>query len=158
MSGERDINYLLSQYEKPYVPGEQLTNTTKQKIRHESKRKNRHLILDELLNESKIHLNKNSKDIVRYLIDNFNEDFKELHRKVSEETIILAFIFYAKKIETPSIRLERYKIFKKYGLTDHVFELILSRMLLRQMEQSRIKPTVYMKDEHEILIREGKRR
>lgn len=154
----RDIQYLLDTYDNAYVKGEQRSKHTKNRIRKESVRKNRHLILDELLLESKsLMLTPNDKKTVRYLIDVFSDDFKKLHRRASDEAIILAFIFYLKKIELPSIRLSDYRICNKYGLTDAVFEIILCRIILYYMRKTPIEPVTYRKDEHDILIREGKR-
>ena len=154
----RDIQYLLDTYDNAYVKGEQRSNESKNRIRKESRRKNRHLILDELLLESKsLILTPNDKKTVRYLIDIFTDDFKKLHRRAKDETIILAFIFYLKKIELPSIRLSDYRICNKYGLTDAVFEIILCRIILYYMRKTPIEPKTYSKDEHDILIREGKR-
>lgn len=154
----RDIQYLLDTYDNAYVKGEQRSKHTKNRIRKESVRKNRHLILDELLLESKsLMLTPNDKKTVRYLIDVFSDDFKKLHRRASDEAIILAFIFYLKKIELPSIRLSDYRICNKYGLTDPVFEIILCRIILYYMRKTPIEPVTYRKDEHDILIREGKR-
>lgn len=154
----RDIQYLLDTYDNAYVKGEQRSKHTKNRIRKESVRKNRHLILDELLLESKsLMLTPNDKKTVRYLIDVFSDDFKKLHRRASDEAIILAFIFYLKKIELPSIRLSDYRICNKYGLTDAVFEIILCRIILYYMRKTPIEPKTYKKDEHDILIREGKR-
>ena len=74
MSDDRNINFLLNLYEKEYVKGEIRSNQTKKTIRNESKRKHRHLLLDELIIESeKLQLNPNQIKIVRYLIDDFNE-------------------------------------------------------------------------------------
>lgn len=154
----RDIQYLLDTYDNAYVKGEQRSKHTKNRIRKESVRKNRHLILDELLLESKsLMLTPNDKKTVRYLIDVFTDDFKKLHRRASDEAIILAFIFYLKKIELPSVRLSDYRICNKYGLTDAVFEIILCRIILYYMRKTPIEPVTYRKDEHDILIREGKR-
>jgi len=154
----RDIQYLLDTYDNAYVKGEQRSKHTKNRIRKESVRKNRHLILDELLLESKsLMLTPNDKKTVRYLIDVFSDDFKKLHRRASDEAIILAFIFYLKKIELPSVRLSDYRICNKYGLTDAVFEIILCRIILYYMRKTPIEPVTYRKDEHDILIREGKR-
>ena len=152
----RDIQYLLDTYDNAYVKGEQRSKHTKNRIRKESVRKNRHLILDELLLESKsLMLTPNDKKTVRYLIDVFSDDFKKLHRRASDEAIILAFIFYLK--ELPSVRLSDYRICNKYGLTDAVFEIILCRIILYYMRKTPIEPVTYRKDEHDILIREGKR-
>lgn len=153
-----NIKKLLNKYEKPYVKGEQRTNESKNNIKKESKRKNRQLILDELLLESKtLLLNKDQIQIVRFLIDTFNNTFKELHHQAKEETIILAFIFYVKKIETPSIRLDRYTIFKKYGLTDPIFEIIICRLLLDFMKKTPITPRDSNKSNHDLLVRRGLR-
>lgn len=155
---ERDIDFLLDLYEQPYVKGEQRSNDTKNKINIESKRKNRHLILDELLLEAKILvLTPNQKQLVRELIDDFNSDFQNLHRQASEECIILAFIFFVKKLETPRIKLSNYRITKKYKLTDQIFENILCRLTLKFMQRVPIVPRQTSKDEHDVLIREGKR-
>ena len=155
---ERDIDFLLDLYEQPYVKGEQRSNDTKNKINIESKRKNRHLILDELLLEARILvLTPNQKQLVRELIDDFNSDFQNLHRQASEECIILAFIFFVKKLETPRIKLSNYRITKKYKLTDQIFENILCRLALKFMQRVPIVPRQTSKDEHDVLIREGKR-
>lgn len=158
MSGERDVEYLLDLYEQEYVKGEQRSKHYEQKVRYESKRKNRHLILDALILEAKpLTLTPNQMKVIRYLIDDFNEDFNQLHRRASEETIILAFIFYMKKVEKASIRLGDYKITGKYGLTNHIFELIICRMLLKFMKRCPIKPTINYSRDHEGLSRSGKR-
>lgn len=166
---DRSLEYILSLYEKPYVKGEIRSPETNRKIRHEQKRKNRHLIFDELclelfnefdelLLETKIlNLTSDQKKLVRYLIDEFSNDFKQLHRTASEKTIILAFMFYVKKIENSRIKLQSYRVCKKYGLTDQVFEIIICRLLLSFMERTPIMPHTHKIDEHEILIREGKR-
>lgn len=155
----RDINFLLKLYEKEYVKGEKRSNETQQRIRHEAKRKNRHLILDQIINEAPaLQLKETDIRMIRYLIDEFNTEFQTLHRRASEETIILAFIFYVKLINKSSIRLESYRVTRKYKLTNHVFQLIISRMLLKFMEKCPIRPyNNYHKDEHEILIKTGER-
>lgn len=156
---ERDINFLIDLYENSaYVKGETRSTETNRKIRHDAKLKNRYLLFDELLAESKpLTLNKDQVKVVKYLIHDFNTRFKELHKQCKEETIILAFIFYVKKIEDSRTKVSNWKICKKYGLTDHVFEIILCRLLLEFMKRSPIRPREYGRDEHEILIREGKR-
>lgn len=158
MAGERDIEYLLQLYETEYVKGERRSKHYEKTVRDESKRKNRHLILDSLINEAKpLTLNHNQIKIIRYLIDDFSDDFKELHRQAKEETIILAFIFYMKKIEQASIRLADYNITSKYNLTNHIFELIICRMLLKFMKKCPIKPRTNYSRDHESLSRSGER-
>lgn len=153
----RDIEFLLNLYEQEYVKGERRSSESQRKIRYESWRKNRHLLFDELLLEIPIELNNNQIKVIRYMIDEFNDDFGALHRKSSDECIILAFMFYLIKIKTPGIRLTDYRICTKYGLTDAVFEVILCRLLLSFMGKCRIRPSSHGKDEHDILSREGKR-
>jgi hypothetical protein len=161
---DRNIYYLLdlyennSSYENNYVKGERRSTEHNRKRKREEKRKNRHLLFDELLLETKtLIFTHNEKKLIRYLIDDFNNDFQYLHRRASEKCIILAFMFFLKKLETPQIRLDRYSICKKYGLTDHVFELILCRLTLKFMHRTPIRPRPHTKDNHDILIREGKR-
>lgn len=156
---ERNIDYLLNLYESQYVQGEATGKEYRNRNRKESKRKNRHLLLDELLNEAEaLHLNRNQIKMIRYLIDEFNDEFQDLHRQASEKTIILAFMFYVKMIDSPRTKLESYKISKTYNLTNNVYETILCRILLKFMKKCPIKPYHnYSKDEHDILIREGRR-
>ncbi len=153
----RDINFLLDLYEnQTYVKGEKRSPETKRKIKHNTKLKNRYLLLEELLAESKpLTLNKDQIKLVKYLIKDFNNRFKELHKQCKEETIILAFIFYVKKIEDSRTKVTNWKICKDYGLTDHVFEIILCRLLLEFMQRCPIRPKMTSKDSHDMMVREG---
>ena len=155
---DRSLDYLIGVYEKPYVKGEIRSKESNKKIRDERKRKDRHLIFDELCLEAKtLTLSGNQKRLVRHLIDEFSDDFKQLHRTAKKEAVILAFMFYVKKIENSKIKLQHYRICKKYGLTDHVFEIIVCRLLEDFMKRVPIVPRVHKIDEHESLIREGRR-
>lgn len=155
---DRSLEYIIGVYEKPYVPGEIRSKETRKKIRDESKRKDRHLIFDELCLEAKtLILSSNQKKLVRYLIDEFSDNFKELHHTAKKETIILAFMFYAKKVENSKIKLQQYRICTKYKLTDQVFEIIVCRLLEDFMKRVPIVPREHKVDNHEELIREGKR-
>ena len=174
---DRPIEYLIAKYEKPYVKGEGKSQETHNRIKQEAKRKNRHLLFDELYSEVQqeeldinqktfdelyseakpFTLNVNQIKLVRYLIDMFNNKFKELHGQAKEETIILAFMFYAKKIEEPRTRVTNWRICTKYKLTENVFEIILCRLVLYFMDKSYIRPVRYHGADHEILVKEGKR-
>lgn len=174
---DRPIEYLIAKYEKPYVNGEGKSQETHNRIKQEAKRKNRHLLFDELYSEAQqeeldinqktfdelyseakpFTLNVNQIKLVRYLIDIFNNKFKELHRQAKEKTIILAFMFYAKKIEEPRTRVTNWRICTKYKLTENVFEIILCRLVLYFMDKSYIRPVRYHGADHEILVKEGKR-
>lgn len=159
---ERDIEFLLDLYQKNYVKGEIRNNESKKRIRHEAKRKHRHLVFDGLLSETKniksLHMNNNQIKMVRYLIDEFNLEFQELHRRTSEECIILSFMFYVKMIDQPKINVGSYEICSRHKLTDNVFETIVCRMLLKFMKKCPIVPYHnYNNDEHDRLITTGER-
>ena len=166
---DRSLEYIIGVYEKPYVPGEIRSKETNKKLRDEKKRKDRHLIFDELclelfddfdelcLEAKTLTLSPNQKKLVRYLIDEFSDDFKQLHHTAKKETIILGFMFYVKKIENSKIKLQHYRICTKYGLTDQVFEIIVCRLLEDFMKRVPIVPRSHKIDEHESLIREGRR-
>jgi len=155
---DRGIEFLLNLYEKPYVKGEKRSTESQRKDRHNRKLKNRYRVLDELLYESKpLTLTPNQYRLVKDLIKDFNNRFKELHKQASEETIILAFIFFVKKVEDSRTKVTNWKICKEYGLTDHVFEIILCRLTLGFMERCPIVPREYGRSDHEVLVKEGKR-
>ena len=174
---DKSIEHLIAKYEKPYVKGEGQSQKTHNQIKQEAKRKNRHLIFDELysevqheelnvnqekfdglLSEAKpFTLNNNQIKLVRYLIDTFTNNFKELHGQAKEETIILAFMFYTKKIDEPRLKVSNYRICTRYKLTENVFEIILCRLLLFFMSRSYIRPVRYHGGDHEILVKEGRR-
>lgn len=151
-----DINKLLNKYEDEYVPGEERSSEYHQKIRVKSKLKNRMLIVDQLCLESKyLLINKNQKERVKYLVKIFNEDFKYLHRRVSDETIILAFIIFIKKLDVPKLQLKDYTITKKYNLTDTTFELIICRVLDYFMMNSDLFIQESIIDNYEDLLNGG---
>ena len=150
-----DYEKLLNKYEK-YVPGEKRSLEYDNKIRLESRLKNRMLIVDELTLEAKYLLLTNSqKETVKYLVKLFNTDFKSLHRQAKDETIILAFMFYLKKLDNPKIQLKDYRISKKYNLTNTIFELILCRITNYFMLTSPQFITQSMRDNHDEMIRTG---
>lgn len=162
--GNRGIEFLLDLYENNpsydnnYVKGERRSRERNRKMKQNRKLKNRYLLLDELLYESKpLTLTPNQYRLVKDLIYDFNNRFKELHKQASEETIILAFIFFVKKVEDSRTKVTNWKVCKEYGLTDHVFEIILCRLTLGFMERCPIVPREYGKSDHEVLVREGKR-
>ena len=145
---------LLKKYSKSYVPGEchspeyQLQNKITQRI------KNRHLILDELLLEIPFKLHEYEIQRIRYFIDTFT-DFKTFHRRVSNETILLAFIFLMRTLTNPKTDVEKFRISKKYGLTNPVFRLIICRLNEQLMMTA---PLILRQTRHynqEILYKEG---
>lgn len=150
-------NKLLKKYESNYVPGERRTrrqeNLHKQKqLKHE-----KHMLVDELLNETKVLLLTNhEKEHVHYLVEKFS-DFNTLHRQASKECIILALIFYVAKIKTPKRQLNEYSFTRKYGLTDPIFELILCRVVQKLLSETPIVPRKTCKYDNDILYKTGLR-
>ena len=101
-----DINRLLNKYYRPdgknrtgnikINNAEIISNEYDKTLKSDNRRKHRHLLLDELLNETPFHLHENHITQIRYWIDHFNTDFKDFHRRASNETIIkksLPFVF-----------------------------------------------------------------
>ena len=124
-----DYEKLLQKYDGVHAPGEVKSSHYRKKLRQQQKLKNRMLLVDELSLEAKYFvISRNQKERVKYLVKVFNNDFKYLHRQASDETIILAFIVFIKKLETPKLQLKNYSITKKYNLTDTIFELIMCRI------------------------------
>ena len=151
-----DYKKLLEKYENKYVPGEERSSEYHHKIRLEAKLKNRMLLVDQLCLEAKYFVITNTqKERVKYLVKIFNNDFKYLHRRVSDETIILAFIVFVKKLETPKLQLKNYSITKKYNLTDAIFELIICRILDYFMMNSDLFIEESLVDNYEDLLNGG---
>ena len=151
-----DYQLLLDKYSDSYVPGERRSSEYEKKLRVESLLKHRMLIVDELSLEAKyLLLSHSQKNTVKFLVKTFNTNFKGLHRRASDETIILAFIFYIKKLEVPKIQLKNYKITKKYNLTDVVFELILCRLTDYFMSNYPVQITMSSNDNHDDLVKTG---
>lgn len=150
------IQELLDKYEKSYVPGEKRSPNYDHRIKEKAKLKNRMLIVDELSLEAKfLLLSDSQKETVKHLVKIFNTDFKRLHRRASDETIILSFIFYVKKLDIPKIQLKNYAITKKYNLSDAVFELILCRITEYFMSNSPLVLKPSRIDNHETLLKTG---
>lgn len=121
-----DYNHLLKKYNKP-SKAERYTNEYQKKINKESRRKNRHLILDSLLNEIPFTLTNTEISTIRYFIDKI-PNFKTLHRQCSNECILLAMIFLMRTLQKPKTNVDEYSISKKYGLNNTNFRLIICRL------------------------------
>ncbi len=121
-----DIKQLIKKYEKP-VKGERYNKKYQMKINKESRRKNRHLLLDNLLNEIPFALTSTEIDTIRYFIDKIS-NFNNLHRRCSNECILLAMIFLMRTLVKPKTNVDEYSISKKYGLNNTNFRLIICRL------------------------------
>lgn len=137
-----DYEQLLKKYEN-YCPGERYTREYQRKLDIERSRKNKHLILDQLVNEIPFFLTKDEINRVRFFINIF-PNFKTFHRRVSTECIILAFIFLMRTLRNPKTDVDKFRICKQYGLTNPVFRLILCRLNQQLME---LKPLTAIEEE-----------
>ncbi len=154
--GESRLTYLIKKYDKPYVSGELRSSESNKLLKRNQRNSEKHFICDELLFECKFfYFSKVQKDFVHYLVDYFSNSFKKLHGRAKKETIILAFIFYVKKIEDSHIKLENYKICKKYGLTNDIFILIICRVCDEFVKSSPITYYDSYRYNHEILSKNG---
>lgn len=145
----------MNKKDKIYYYGEKRSRGYEKKVEYDKKLKHRNLILDELLLEcpSDLLLNKDQVQMVRNLISTFNHLFKYLHGKASEETIILAFIIFERKVEKTSIKIEDYRICKKYNLTSPVYMNIIGKIADYYMLTSPLTIKQTTSYNHELLIK-----
>ena len=153
---EQDINRLIKKYSAPYVPGELPSRKTNNIIKKNQRNAEKIAICDDLLYECNfLNFTHSQKEFIYFLVNRFSDKFKKLHGRAKKETIILAFIFYVKKLEDSRLILSNYSICKKYGLTDKVFILIVCRMCDEFVKSSPIVCMESTKFDHEILLRNG---
>ena len=142
----------LNLYNNTYVKGEVRSKKYNKQLKQKEAVKNRHLIADTLFNEVPFVLNDYEKSHVHHLIDR-NPNFKKLHAKASNETIILALIFYTKINQNTHIRIQKYKVAQKYKLTHNTFEIILCKLILNILQETNIYPVNAKKTDHNILYK-----
>ena len=145
-----DINQLIDKYSDVYVKGEKRTSEYENQIKEKQRIKGRHEIAEDLFNEVPFELNIWEKEHVHHLIDMY-PNFRDLHGNASNETIILAFIFYTKIPANTDIKLYNYQISGKYNLTHTTFELIICRLALNYLKEVYIIPRQPKKTDHEIV-------
>ena len=153
---EEDINRLIKKYNSPYVPGEIHSRKTNNMIKKNQRNAEKLSICNDLLFEcSFLNFTQNQKDFIYYLVNRFSDKFNKLHGRCKKEAIILAFIFYVKKLDDSRVMLCNYSICKKYGLTDNVFILIVCRMcddFAKSLPVGSVETDRY---DHEYLSRNG---
>ena len=101
--------------------------------------KHKHLILDQLLNEINFTIKPYQIRQIRYWIDRFHKDFKNLHRQSTNEAIILALIMIEYKQDNPKMDIGTMKISRKYGLTNHKFTIIQNRLIHQIMRTTELQ-------------------
>ena len=156
--GEENIRYLLKKYNKSYVPGERRATQTNTALKRNQRMMDKHQVCDELLYECDFfNMSISQKEFVHYLIDTLGADFKKLHGRAKKEAIILAFIFYVKKLEDSRLKIENYSICKKYCLTEEVFILVICRVCDYFVRKSPLPVYETKRYDHEILSKNGGR-
>ena len=116
----------MKKYEKP-TSAERYTTEYKRKLKQKQAIKNRHLLLDELLNEIPFHLPNTQIQTIRYFINTI-KNFNDLHRRCNNKAILLAMIFLMRTLDKPKTNVDEYSISKKYGLNNTNFRLIICRL------------------------------
>ena len=149
---DRNINYILKKYNNPYSKGEVRTPEYEKQLKQKQSIQDKLDLAETIFNETPFHLTKNDKEQVRHLIRMY-PNFKTLHKRASNETIILAFIFYTKIPTNTDIKLNNYAITRKYQLTHNTFELIICRLALNYLQQVYIIPYPTRETNHEILTK-----
>lgn len=142
---------LLKKYDKQYVHGERPNKTTQKQNRDTRKLLHRLELLQDLENQLPFTLTQNQKAEVENLIRRFNNKFKKLHGNASEKTIILAFIFYTRKIDEPKTQIGQYTVATKNGLNTNIFITIICRITEDYRKNSPINNTKTYNYNHQIL-------
>jgi len=90
-----------------------------------------------LMNELKVSGNKRKE--VEYMISSEFKNFKDLSKNCSSEQIIGLIIFYVMKSHDISLVLEKYKSFKKLGLTNKHYMTFATKLSNYYQKQIPIK-------------------
>ena len=149
---DKSINEIIKEYSNTYVTGEKRSREYNRRLKQKEAIKSRHLTAEKLFNEVPFNLNNHEKTMVHHLIDTY-PNFKELHGKASNETIILAFIFYVKIPYNTNIRLNKYYVSNKYNLTHNTFEIIICRLALNYLREVYLIPREPREIDHNILYK-----
>ncbi len=75
---------------------------------------------------TRLNLGYEDKNAVKFMIKTIN--FKHLHRRAGNETIIAALCYYCMKTRKTNLSLESYPIFEEYGLDYKVYSTIVTHL------------------------------
>lgn len=153
----KNINYLLKKYQSNYVPGEERSHEYNNMIRQKNQL-NQNIHLLHTINQelpTELQLNKTEIQVAETLAKTFHTHLKCLCRNCKKEVIFLVFLLHIQKVDKPGLQIEKEPISQKYGLTNNIYELIISRTLKYYMEQAPIPITQTTDYDHELLIRNG---
>lgn len=143
---------LLKKYNNDYVSGEQRSDEYNRKMKQKQSIYEKIETAKKLFQEVPFHLTQDDKDQVIHLIKTY-PNFRKLHGNASNETIILAFIFYVKIPYDTNINLDKYAITKDYQLIHTTFEIIICRLALEYLKNVYILPRKPKNKNHEILMK-----
>ena len=151
------IQKLLDKYNAQYVPGEERSNQYDNMIRQKNTL-NQNIHLLHTINQElppELQLNRCDIRIAETLAKTFHTHLKCLCRNCKKEVIFLVFLLHIQKVDKPGLQIEKEPISQKYGLTNNIYELIISRTLKYYMEQAPIPITTTTDYDHDLLIRNG---
>lgn len=155
-----NANYLIKNHDKQRLPYENRGKEYDKLRKREERKKELVSLTQDLFYECEkyksLRLTSYQRSRVLYLVEKFAGTFKKLHAQAGNDAIILAFIFYIKKVEVASIKIKDYKIISnKHGLTNDMFEIIVCRLCEYYMKRMPIVPVGTTNYDHEILSRNG---
>ena len=155
----KDIQHKLQKYSKSYVPGEIRSTGYDNMVRQQTNLQDNIHILHQLNQElpTELQLNRCDIQIAETLARTFNTNLKCLCRNCKKEAILLVFLIHLKKVDNPKLQIEKEPISIKYGLTNNIYNIIISRALKYYMEQAPIPITQTTDYDHDLLIRNGGR-
>lgn len=137
-----EIETTIQKYKKPYTPGEIRSKEYERRIKQQKRLNERLDLTDTLFNEVTFPLHQYQKNQIKDLVRKHSKNFKKLHGNASQETIIVAFIFYIKKQEEKTdIKIQRYRLARKYKLTHNTFETIICRLIKLTLEELYLLPS-----------------
>lgn len=155
-----NIEYLIKNHDKQRLPYEDRGKEYDRLRKREERKKELISLTHDLFYEcdryKSLSLTNYQKSRVLYLVDKFAGNLKKFHAQAGNDAIILAFIFYIKKVELASIKIKHYKIISnKHGLTNDMFEIIVCRLCEYYMKRMPIVPIGTTNYDHEILSENG---
>ena len=136
MDYEKKIKKLEKEFSETNIRrGESLSPSTRSKINKNYYDNQQKRLVDAILNNIK---NKDSiKEEVHNIVENIS--LKELCKNCKEETIIAAIIVYCLKTRDSRFKPDRSKIWNRYGLTWQKYSLIVTRLLQKTREETKVR-------------------
>lgn len=147
-----NIESVIKKYDKNYVPGERRSREYEKKKEEERRLHERLMKAEPLMLNMK--LNPRQIEGVKYFIHTF-KNFKELHRRLSDEGIIICFCLYFKKLDDSRLNIDSYRVCKQYNVNSKTFELVCCRIIQHFTRNYPIQCTSTNRFDHEELSKNG---